>query len=392
MNLTAPTDHTKVPGTVIAHSPKETGRYLGSPSIVILPNGNYVAKLDVFGSKTTSNTTQVFLSSNRGKTWEQQTEIVGQFWSTLFVHERDLYLIGTDQLYGNVTIRKSLDGGKSWTRPTKNTSGLLLSEGHFHCAPVPILKHKDRIWMALEKHDPHEGWCWNMRPFVISASVNTDLLNASNWTVSEYYPIFDQSWRKLLVTEKEKATSNAEAHPNFMSTSGWLEGNVVASPTGELVNILRVQEPYKGCSAAILHISSDGKALSFDPTNDFIDFPGGCVKFTIRFDPISKHYWSLTNWIHPDDEGKNAERTRNTLALTSSSDLREWTVRSVILRHPDSINTGFQYVDWVFENNDIIAASRTAFDDGLGGADNSHNANYLTFHRIKNFQEKSLIL
>ena len=33
--------------------------------------------------------------------------------------------------------------------------------------------------------------------------------------------------------------------------------------------------------------------------------------------------------------------------------------------HPDVKNHGFQYVDWLFEGDDLIAACRTAFDDDL---------------------------
>ncbi len=47
---------------------------------------------------------------------------------------------------------------------------------------------------------------------------------------------------------------------------------------------------------------------------------------------------------------------------------------------------GFQYVDWKFEGEDLIAVSRTAFDDGLGGAANYHDANFITFHRVCNFR------
>ncbi len=42
---------------------------------------------------------------------------------------------------------------------------------------------------------------------------------------------------------------------------------------------------------------------------------------------------------------------------------------------------GFQYVDWLFDGNDIIAVSRTAFN----GARNYHDANHLTFHRVRDF-------
>ena len=36
------------------------------------------------------------------------------------------------------------------------------------------------------------------------------------------------------------------------------------------------------------------------------------------------------------------------------------------------------------------AVARTAYDDGLGGAPNAHDANYLTFHRVANFRRLSM--
>ncbi len=62
-------------------------------------------------------------------------------------------------------------------------------------------------------------------------------------------------------------------------------------------------------------------------------------------------------------------------------------MRCIILHHPDTEKHGFQYVDWEFEGDYLIAACRTAFDDGLGGAHNQHDANFLTFHRVGNFRD-----
>jgi len=121
-----------------------------------------------------------------------------------------------------------------------------------------------------------------------------------------------------------------------------------------------------------------------------VDFPGGAVKFTIRFDPAAKLYWSLTNYIPPRHAGPDPGGTRNTLALTCSPDLRHWTVKCVLLYHPDRQRHGFQYVDWLFEGDDLIAVCRTAFDDGLGGAHNMHDANFMTFHRVKNFRKLTM--
>ncbi|MNF07207.1 hypothetical protein D3C80_2073400 [compost metagenome] len=56
------------------------------------------------------------------------------------------------------------------------------------------------------------------------------------------------------------------------------------------------------------------------------------------------------------------------------------------LSHEDPLRHAFQYIDWLFDGNDIVFVSRTAFDDAEGGAKAAHDANYLTFHRIEKFR------
>ena len=355
-------DHSAVPGIVIAHSPARTKKYIGCPSIVILSNGDYVASHSFFGPGSTNNRSRVYRSEDRGKTWHLLTDIDGQWWSTLFLHKEQLYLMGTSGRYANCVIRKSSDGGKSWTTPTGNRRGLLLSDSRYACAPVPVVIHKNRIWRAMEDSEVGRRF----RAFVMSASVDADLLDADNWTVS-----------------------NRLQYDKALPGKGWLEGNVVTTPEGNMLDILRHDSPAGG-TAAVVQVSEDGRTVSIDPQWRFIEFPGGCKKFTIRYDRVSKQYWSLTNYIPPQHEKGNPERTRNTLALTSSRDLINWQVESILLYHPDVAKTGFQYVDWQFDGKDMVAVSRTAYEDGLGGAHDCHDANYLTFHRIRNFRRRTL--
>jgi hypothetical protein len=359
-------EESKPPGVVIDHRAAGTRQYIGSPSLAILPSGNYVASHDWFGPGSTQNRTVVFASHDKGQTWKQLTEIEGQWWSTLFFHGGALYLMGTSRDGGYAVIRRSTDGGTTWTTPRDGNSGLLLGDGKYHCAPVPVVTHDGRLWRAMENVSGPGGWGRDFRAFMMSAPVDADLLNATNWTISNYLQ------------------GNAEWLDGHFG--GWLEGNAVVTPDGQIVDILRVDYRVGVEKAAIISISANGKRATFDPKTGFIDFPGGCKKFTIRYDPQSKSYWSLSNYVPEAQRNQNPERTRNTLALINSSDLKSWSVRSIILQHPDSAKHGFQYVDWLFEGNDIIAAVRTAFDDGLGGANNQHDANYLTFHRLKNFR------
>ena len=130
-----------------------------------------------------------------------------------------------------------------------------------------------------------------------------------------------------------------------------------------------------------MHVSDDGMELLFDPETDIINFPGGGAKFTIHYDEKSSRYWSIGN------KQTNPKARRNVLVLSSSSDLKNWKIEKTLLQHHDEEKHAWQYVDWLFDGDDIIAVSRTAYDDGLGGAYNHHDANYLTFHRIKNFRE-----
>jgi len=353
-------DFSTVPGVVIDYSPAETGKYIGSPSIVALPNGDYIASHDFFGPGTEYNRSSIFRSTDAGKTWQKLSELDGQFWSTLFVHKAALYIMGTSREYGHVVIRRSTDGGVTWTTPNDENTGLLIAEGQYHCAPVPVVMHKGRIWRAMEERNPPQEWGRNFRSFVMSAPLDADLLKADSWTVTNRLR-FDQAW----------------------PGRAWLEGNIVVTPQNGLVNILRVQ-----CDdaekAAIVHVSEDGKSVCFDPEKDFIDFFGGSNKFTIRYDRLTNRYWSLVN------KQSNPKAYRNILTLVSSSDLENWKVESIILSHPDSKKHAFQYVDWLFEGTDIIAVSRTAYDDGLGGAHRAHDANYLTFHRIRDFRKLTL--
>lgn len=88
--------------------------------------------------------------------------------------------------------------------------------------------------------------------------------------------------------------------------------------------------------------------------------------------------------------GRHAARIRDTVALISSPDLRTREIRSIALYYPDTEKHAFQYLDWLFEKHDMIVVSRTAFDDAAGGAHNAHDANFMTFHRLRNFRKLAM--
>lgn len=351
------------PGVVIHHSPAASGLYIGSPSLCVAPDGSYLASHDFFGPKSREferAAGRLYRSTDKGATWRHLRDFDGFFWTGLFVRRKDVFLMGTDKHHGNVIIRRSGDSGKSWTDPA------IVADGQWHTAPMPVVEHGGRLWRAIEDAHTSDKWGERYRARMMSIPSESNLMDPANWTTSNAI-VRDPSW-------------------NGNDFHAWLEGNAVPGPGG-MVNVLRVDAARFPERAAIVRISDDGTTATFDPAKDLVDFPGGAKKFTIRMDPAGTGYWTLASIVPERHLGAGKPASiRNTLALLFSKDLRAWEIRCVLLYHPDVAKHGFQYVDWLFEGDDLIAACRTAWDDEEGGARNNHDANFLTFHRWKNFR------
>ncbi len=375
------------PGVVITHAPFWKLKYLGSPSLVVMANGDYVACHDFFGPASMEfkkGVTEVFGSTDRGKTWERRSVVNGAFYSVLFEHRGALYLLGVDHHAGadewkwvfhllkalgmardldtNIVIRRSDDGGRTWTEPKDEHTGLLI-RGPYGFAPSPVIEHNGKLWRA---------WGTGM----LSVPVDANLLEAKNWVKSKAAP--------------------AKGKSQWFGGQfrGWGEGIAMVGPDGGVVNMAKVAYAKPGDDhAAITHISEDGRRVTFDPEKDFVKMPGGRIKFSVRYDPVSKLYWALSNYLPPPDCREGAPPTwqrRNTLALSSSPDLRNWTVKCILLHNPDMKLHGFQYPEFSFDGEDLIAVVRTAWPDGQLGPKRQHDANYMTFHRWKNFRNLTM--
>lgn len=365
-----PTPTVTPPGVVVNHIKKETRIYLGSPGICILPNGDYLISHDESGPGTVGypNVTRVFKSSDKGQTWTRISSLTdGQTWSNIFEHQGALYIMGTKGPLINVQIRKSIDNGVTWTAADDVNSGLLLT-WRGHTSSVPMVIYNGRIWRGMEiKNSNLDGWPKQYNAMMMSAPVGADLMKSSSWTRSN-----------------QLEYNNTYLNGDF---GGWLEGNAVLDKNGGVKLVMRVEVPGSTDEvAAIINVSNDGKTISFDPNTGFAKMPGGAKKFTIRYDEASGKYLTLSNYVDPSLRYMTPGFVRNNLALCSSFDLINWEVDKIILHHDDVKYHGFQYVDWLIEGNDIIFASRTAYDDDFGGADTYHNSNYITFHRIENYK------
>ena len=365
----------------IKYQPEQARSFLGSPALLRLPDGALLATHDYFGPGCPRNheaeesLTSVYRSEDNGQTWLNITHIMNCYWSVLFLHRGSVYILGASQQYGSVFIRRSDDGGYTWTHPADDQSGILFRGGPYReppnylTTPVPVLFHNGRIYKACEDFsNDAPNWAGKFYSCIISAPQDADLLDAANWTMSNKLP-FDPAW--------------IPADWGQLADPGWLEGNPVLTPSGELWNIIRFHARPLVNKAAVIQIHDEGKLISF---KQFIDFPGGATKFTIRHDVSTGLYLSLVNNI--TDSAWPSQR--NVLSLSVSENLTDWRVVKTLmtddtgLSHEDSIRlTGFQYADWQFDGDDIIYMVRAAYR----GAVRYHDANRMIYRVLKNYRQ-----
>ena len=372
----------------IKYQPEESKFLLGSPSICRAPDGNLIASHDYNSTNSTKSwnpnrhfsTTEIYRSTDNGVTWQNITHIDQAFWGTLFVLQNKLWLISCSCEYGDIVIRCSEDNGWTWNHPCDRENGLLFLSGddpaknnwHFGGA-TPVCVYNGRIYKAVEDHQSGESW--NPSHFaaaVISAPVDADLLRAENWTMSNKV-CFDIPSGKAVMPEL------------IDDSSGWLEGNIVPLPDNSgLVNLMRFHT-VTGRNAAILQIADEGRKLSFDYSNGIIPFPGGHAKFTIRRDPVSGLYYTVSNVVDCI-----YAYMRNRLAPSWSADLRTWFTCPDIMYDDSGLKdkmskdlTGFMYPDWQFDGDDVVITVRVAYR----GAPNFHDSNRIWFKRIKDFRK-----
>ena len=368
-------DLNKPPGVILAYRSADQGIYLGSPNIVVLPDGNYVATFQDYGIGAAGRQhTYIFRSEDKGQNWRQVYTFEQTIYGRLFMHRGKLYYSGTRLPQRQIVLMRSDNGGVSWTQAVDATSGVILAkEGwRLHTVPSPVVEHNGRIWMAVGDNDgPRGGVGRNSRIILLSAPANKNLLQAGNWQYSE-----------PLASEADWLAKGPYA--------GWMEGNALITPDGKPAILARVLEPKLGGQAALINYDKEGQATAFDPDKDMIDLPGGDKMFCIRYDAKSKRYWALTNPYFKKDRAltKKAERTLNMVGLLYSEDLRNWTIKEVLLFTDEIRTQGFMDMGWTFDGDDILALVGTAWADEQGGAEGPHRANFMTFHRFENFRKR----
>lgn len=345
----------------IEESPIPSALYVGSPSIAIASSGVLYTSNDYFGTLAPTNGSQryhmtaVYRSTNRGQTWDRVWRGTGMMWGTLVTKGADLYLVGTSKRYGDAVIRKSTDGGATWSTSTviaAETGSVL-----WHRAPTAVAESGGYLYVSWETN--------TSTTYPLKAAVMSRVAVADDWMVAE-------NW--------EMGTPQVVDLADLSPTNwGWSEGNVVDTGSGlEYVGRIDQVDPSQEAQK-IVRMTITGTTLG-DPA--YQDAAGGHVKFHLVKNPSGSGIY-LAFTPRPTGYENNVADWRTLVEVCRLDSLDAWDLSTRGLKlweYPSSQSAqGAQYPALVVDNDRIHVVARIAEVHTV----DAHDSNKMEFKTIR---------
>ena len=356
------TDHSlteaQTGGAVVGHLSKVFGESNFFLPSLLVRGSTYLAAATVLNSSANGVHAKIFRSQDGGASWAQLSIVKPLYGGTLFESGGALYLLGCTSdaaNTGQLAIRRSTDGGATWTVPADGATGLITSNPGWHFRGGAVLHHGGRMWVYAERRGNTGSTPANVEAGAFSAPDGADLLNAANWTVTDPLAGIHATW-------------------GSGTFSGWSNGRAVADTSGTVRMMMTAAAPGGDCVALPATGALPADGLTFNPAVDLALLPGGREIFAVRYDPATKRYWALTN---PDSTSR--------FALFSSATLRDWAFHAVMLELPEGVSGGFAVPDFDFDGEDLAILIRAAYPDQDGASTGAYN--HLLFKRVAGFRQ-----
>ncbi len=374
--------------TVVYHNP-DPESYVEGCGLVRLEDGAFLAVAPVVprvefsqARRVEQSTIHLVRSEDSGKSWKEVSSL--PYYSAVpWTHGGKVYLFankpGSKSRNDDLLLLKSEDGGKSWSAP------VTLFKGHYwNCHTGMVIKNQHLYWavddLALGK---------NRGPRAVAGDLSKDLMDPASWRISEPVPF--------------PGIPAPLTNPAFAEQpSQYLEPNVI-EVRGRL-RVLATVKPNRQSTAglcAVLDLEDTGEKLELK----FVQFhpmPGGQLKFCVLRDEPSQLFWATANLVvdaqRTADFWETAEKggrfwghgtggnDRRFLMLLYGLDGLNWFQAGCVAQAP-KLSQSFMYAKPLIDGDDLVLISRTSIN-----APNQHDADYATFHRLKDFRKLALKL
>ena len=171
------------------------------------------------------------------------------------------------------------------------------------------------------------------------------------------------------------------------------------------LRVLATVKPNRQSTAglcAVFDVSDDGRKLELEFTQ-YYPMPGGQLKFCVIWDDVSQMFWATANLVVDSQgvfdwweagqrrgnfagEGRIGGNDRRFLMLLYSLEGLSW-FQAGCVAQAEKISQSFMYARPVIDGNDLAIISRSSVD-----APNQHDADFATFHRVRDFRRLVLKL
>ncbi len=377
--------------TVAAHIPNDGNYYyMHDPGMTMLPSGKVLVAAPCLGESTTGaqnvdHSVRVFIarSSDGGQTWDTVATLPYSD-ATPFVSGGRLFMFVQKKKWENVSLVTSTDDGTTWSDPV-----ILFSGVYWNCHTSMAIE-RGKIHWALQTDDPTYTQSGLV---VISGDVSKDLMAPASWQMSEKaaHPGTPPAIVPANVQKPAWWGGNVDE---------WLEPNVV-SVNGRMRVLLRtIIDGYGTAGATVVCDFDDATAPGQTTFSQFYPMPCGQNKFFILKDAPSRLFWMLGN-LPADSQAQifdwNAVRAdghflpgpgndRRFLMLFYSVDALNWFPAGCVAR-ADGLGHSFMYPAADVDGDDLVLIARSSIN-----GQSQHDADAVTFHRVKNFRALAMNL
>ncbi|ESY65908.1 MULTISPECIES: hypothetical protein [Mesorhizobium] len=406
---------------IVYRSERPQDLFCYTPGIVVTASRRVVATFDLGGDGvrhllgpkgsraggTRFGMGKVYVSDNGGSVWAERYTF--PFWHARpFIAGGRLYILGHA---GDLMITASDDEGETWSVPATLTSNM-----KWHGSSCNVHYSDRYVYLALdERRDlTIEGWnTAGLAPRVLRAKSDCDLLDPSNWSISDA-PAFNETISSGdldffgIPFYRTPARAPAELGPGQVcAPMGWLEPNIVrfrdpahlwhdpddrtlhlflrtnTGGTGYAALVKVVEDSHGHLTAALETVPSGKKAL-------FVPFPGGHLKFFLLYDDESRLFWllssqatdSMVRLTHISQERHNLPNNeRHRLQLNFSKNCIDWCFAGLVAAGKTERHAR-NYASMAIDGQDLLVLCRSGDD----GAHDPQYTNLITFHRVRDFR------
>jgi len=367
--------------TVVFHNP-DRERYVEGPGLVRLSDGALLAVVPVVPREEWSNERRqtqsmvhILKSADGGKTWQALADL--PFYSAApWTHRGSLYLFANKAgpptaRNEDLLILRSSDGGKTWSEP------VTLFRGNYWNCHTAMVQRDDRIYWAID--DLALGS--KRGPRLVVGDLSGDVLDPKSWRISE--PVKFPGAPEAMFDSKFAKQSDQYLEPNVIEVNGRLR----------VLSTVKIKRQTTSNVCAVLDASDDGTKLDLKFTR-YNSMPGGNLKFCVLWDETSKLFWATSNLPANSENTINVKQDnfrgsagdRRFLMLHYSLDALNWFPAGCIAAAP-KLSQSFMYARPVIEGDDLAIICRSSVN-----APNQHDADYATFHRVRDFRKLAMNL